>query len=87
MGVLELNGLKNLSESATVSQRTQACQFNATEYLSSLEAYSINIVRDRHAYQALHTSLLPYSVSSARPNDPRSRGGRCPTSPFYKWGN
>ena len=70
MGVLELNDLKNLSESVTVSQRTQACQFNATEYLNSLEAYSINIVRDCHAYQALHTSLLPYSISSACPNDP-----------------
>lgn len=62
MGVLELNDLKNLSESVTVNQRTHAC--------NSLEAYSINIVRDRHAYQALHTSLLPCSVSSARPNDP-----------------
>lgn len=69
MRVLELNDLKNLSESVTVSPRTQACQFNATEYLNSLEAYSINTICDCHACQALHTSLLPYSVSSARPND------------------
>lgn len=50
---------KNLSKSATASQRTQVYQFNGTEYRHSLEAYSINVICDSHACQALDISLFP----------------------------
>ena len=59
MGVLDEMTCKNLSKSAIASQRTQVYQFNGTEYLNSLEAYSINIICDSHACQALDTSLFP----------------------------